>query len=146
EQYAAAYALAANYLGIPTRVVLGARPAPDGVVRGSDVHAWVEVHLADGSWAPIPQTEFMPDTSKRPDQQPPQEVQDANAAVVPPPNAVHQPTSTVDTSRTDPNQNRQKPRQHGVWDVVWAYLAPVLLWGGPPILLLLLACGTVLGL
>ena len=146
EQYAAAYALAANYLGIPARVVLGARPEVGGVVRGGDVHAWVEVHLADGRWAPIPQTEFMPDTSKRPDQQPPQEVENANAAVVPPPNAVRLPTSTVDTSRTDPNQNPQKPRPRSWWDVIWPYLQPVVVWGGPPVALLLLVCGAILGL
>jgi hypothetical protein len=146
EQYAAAYALAANYLGIPARVVLGARPGAGGVVRGGDVHAWVEVRVADGTWVPIPQTEFMPDTSKRPDQQPPQEVENANAAVVPPPNTAHQQTSTVDTSRTDPLPNPPKPHQATIWEIVWGYLKPVLVWGGPPLLLLLLACGTVLGL
>src|SRR5262249_19028611 len=65
EQYAAVYALIANYLGVPARVVFGATPDRTGAVRGQDVHAWVEVHLAD-SWVRIPQTQFMPDPSKHP--------------------------------------------------------------------------------
>src|SRR5690606_37918993 len=46
EQYAATFALIANYLGIPARVVFGARPDEAGVVRGSSIHAAVEVHVA----------------------------------------------------------------------------------------------------
>jgi transglutaminase-like putative cysteine protease len=73
EQYAAIFALMANYLGVPTRVVLGAVPEAGGIVKGKDVHAWVEVHVADGNWLAIPTSEFMPDTSKKPDRIPPQE-------------------------------------------------------------------------
>lgn len=101
EQYAAAYALVANEIGMPARVVLGAVPGPGGVVRGEQVQAWVELHLADGSWAVVPNTEYMPDRSKKPDHQPPQEIENTDAAVVPPPNAVKMPSSLVDASRTD---------------------------------------------
>jgi hypothetical protein len=93
EQYAAAFALMTMFLGVPARVVLGAVPEPGGVVKGRDVHAWVEVHAADGSWLRIPTEEFMPDTSKKPDKIPPQQQQDSSAAVVPPPNSVHPPSS-----------------------------------------------------
>ena len=34
-------------------------PNAHGVVEGKDVHAWVEVQLADGSWRTIPTTKFM---------------------------------------------------------------------------------------
>jgi len=67
---------------VPARVVLGAVPEPGGVVKGKDVHAWVEVHAADGSWLRIPTSEFMPDTSKKPDKIPPQQQQNSSAAVV----------------------------------------------------------------
>lgn len=101
EQYAAAYALVANEIGMPARVVLGAVPGAGGVVRGENVQAWVEIHLANGSWAVIPNTEYMPDRSKKPDHQPPQEIENTDAAVVPPPNTVKMPSSLVDASRTD---------------------------------------------
>ncbi|HEX7302651.1 DUF3488 and transglutaminase-like domain-containing protein [Lentzea sp.] len=101
EQYAAAYALVANEIGMPARVVLGAVPGAGGVVRGENVQAWVEIHLADGTWAVVPNTEYMPDRSKKPDHQPPQEIENTDAAVVPPPNTVKMPSSLVDASRAD---------------------------------------------
>jgi hypothetical protein len=100
EQYAAAYALAANSLGMPARVVLGAIPEADGVVQGKDVHAWVELHVAGGAWVTVPDSAFMPDRTKKPDQQPPQQIQDAAATPVPPPNAAHPPTSDAESHAT----------------------------------------------
>lgn len=100
EQYAAAYALAANSLGMPARVVLGAIPESDGVVQGKDVHAWVELHVAGGAWVTVADSAFMPDSTKKPDQQPPQQIQDAAATPVPPPNAAHPPTSDTESHAT----------------------------------------------
>lgn len=94
EQYAATVALLANQLGVPARVVLGALVPVDGKVRGKDVHAWVEVYAADGTWHALPHTAFMPDRSKKPDQQEPDPIQDLNAQVVPPPAASRPPGST----------------------------------------------------
>ena len=54
EQFTAFLALAANRLGVPARVVVGAVPSEDGAVRGSDVTTWVEVRIADGSWRILP--------------------------------------------------------------------------------------------
>ncbi len=59
EQYAAAMALLANRLGVPARVVVGAVTPRDGIVRGEDVHAWVELRVADGSWRTLPTKTFM---------------------------------------------------------------------------------------
>jgi hypothetical protein len=59
EQYAAFMALAANRLGVPARVVVGATPDRQGWVRGHDVQAWVEVRVADGSWRMMPDQQFM---------------------------------------------------------------------------------------
>ena len=63
EQFAVATALLAQYLGFPSRVVLGFTLDPakaDGAVacnqgscRGSDLAAWVEVQGADGRWATV---------------------------------------------------------------------------------------------
>ncbi|NPC44306.1 transglutaminase domain-containing protein [Nocardioides sp. zg-1230] len=49
-QYSAVTALGASRLGVPARVVVGARPGRRGVVRETDVYSWVELQLADGSW------------------------------------------------------------------------------------------------
>lgn len=59
EQYAAAFALIANRLRIPARVVVGAVVPPNGAILGRDVQAWVEVRIADGSWRTVPTETFM---------------------------------------------------------------------------------------
>ena len=92
EQYATAYALLATSLGIPARVVFGAIPEADGVVKGADVHAWVEVRVTSGAWVRIPGDQFMPPVSKAPAPIPPQTTQNQPASVVPPPDPKHPPT------------------------------------------------------
>jgi hypothetical protein len=52
-QYSAVMALGASRLGVPARVVVGARPGPRGIVRQTDVFSWVELQLADGTWRPL---------------------------------------------------------------------------------------------
>ena len=59
EQYAAAMALLANRVGVPARVVVGAVLPHNGKVRGEDVHGWVELRVADGSWRTLPTRAFM---------------------------------------------------------------------------------------
>lgn len=49
-QYTAVTALAASRLGVPARVVVGARPGARGLVRQRDVVSWVELQVADGGW------------------------------------------------------------------------------------------------
>ena len=145
EQYAAAFALIANSLGMPARVVLGAIPEANGTVMGKDVHAWVEIHTADGSWDMIPTNKFTPDPSKTPDQQPPQPIQNAGAAVVPPPNAVHPPGSTEETGATA--ATAQPPK--GGPTSLPSWIGPLLrtiAWVLSPFLLLLLIVGFIQGL
>jgi hypothetical protein len=144
EQFAAAFALVANHLGVPARVVFGARPDAAGVVRGSAVHAWVELHIADRGWVPIPESTFMPDITKRPDQQPPEQFQDEKASAVPPPNAIRLPTTPTDTSRNDAPPI--PAGEDSIWVVIWEWLRPVLSYGGPPLLLVGGYLSVVLGL
>jgi len=66
EQYAAALALMANSLGIPTRVVLGAAVGTGGVVEGRDVHAWVQVSLTHLGWVPLTWSAFLPSRPPHP--------------------------------------------------------------------------------
>ncbi len=149
EQYAATFALMANYLGVPTRVVLGAQPESGGVVKGKDVHAWVEVHVADGSWLAIPTSEFMPDTSKKPDKIPPQEQQNTSASVVPPPNSVHPPSSndSPDQPNTRVDHRRSdKQSEHGAGFRIPRAVVLIGTYGGPPILAMVACCLAVVGL
>ena len=62
EQFAVATALLAQYLGFPSRVVLGfdlgggdgdVASCDDGSCRGQDLIAWVEVEGDDGEWATL---------------------------------------------------------------------------------------------
>jgi hypothetical protein len=92
EQYAAAYALIANRLGVPARVVLGAVPEPGGVVKGKDVRAWVEVKLTDDTWLPILATQFVPDRNKKPQQLIRKSEEKKTGAQVPPPAANNPPS------------------------------------------------------
>ncbi|GAB2774042.1 transglutaminase-like domain-containing protein [Terrabacter koreensis] len=92
EQYAAAYALVANRLGVPARVVLGAIPEAGGVVKGKDVRAWVEVKLADDSWLPILATQFVPERNKKPQQLIRKSEEKKTGAQVPPPAANNPPS------------------------------------------------------
>ncbi len=92
EQFAATLALSAAYLGLPARVVLGAVPEADGVVRGTDVRAWVEVH--DGrAWQLIAPEEFVPPRDKAPRPRAVLEQDRNRAAAVPPPTAQRPPSS-----------------------------------------------------
>ena len=91
EQFAATLALAANRLGIPTRVVMGAIVPQDGVVKGKDVHAWVEVRTTEG-WSPVMPSAFVPDRNKKPQQQQIQTEEQRVGAQVPPPAGVNPPS------------------------------------------------------
>lgn len=146
EQYAAAFALIANSLGMPARVVLGAIPESDGTVKGQDVHAWVEIHTADGAWDTIPTDKFTPDPSKVPDQQPPQPIENAGAAVVPPPNAVHPPGNTEKTGATA--ATAQPPKNPNP-NALPSWIGPLLRiigWVLSPVALVLLIVGLIQGL
>ena len=146
EQYAATYALMAESLGIPARVVLGALAEPGGVVRGRDIHAWVQVHLASGAWATIPDADFMPSQTKTPAPQPPQTAQQASATVVPPPNALHPPTGATaggGSANSAPGRPGSAPSGLPAW---LGTLLTVLGWIGLPAAFVAFVFGLVAGL
>jgi Transglutaminase-like superfamily len=99
EQYAATMALLANRVGVPARVVMGATVPEDGVVRGSDVSAWVEVQAADGSWRTLPTQEFMGD--QRPAKLPPESDRNRTGASVPPAAPIPPPSVIQDQTDTE---------------------------------------------
>ncbi len=140
EQYAAAMALLANRVEVPARVVMGAVVPPGGVVRGSDVSAWVEIRAADGSWRTMPTEEFMGD--ERPAKLPPESDRNragANvppAAPIPPPSVIQDQTDTQLRARKGQDTPDRPAPDPGLprW-LVWT-----LLLGGVP----LLAVGSLL--
>lgn len=146
EHYAATFALMANYLGVPARVVLGAVPEKDGAVKGKDVHAWVEVRVGAGHWSTVPYALFTPDRNQRPKTQPPVTAQKANAAVVPPPN-VTRPRSSLDEAAQLAANSQRLGRKRGAGDTggVPAWIVAIATYGGPPIAAILLVAGGIVG-
>jgi len=85
EQYAAAFALMADAVGVPARLVLGAKVGRGGVVTGASVQPWVEVDLAGAGWQPIYRNAFMDPTRKAHETPPtPKHANHAPLPVVPP--------------------------------------------------------------
>lgn len=136
EQYAATLALAGQRLGIPSRVVMGADPQPDGSVRGRDVHAWVEVQLDDGSWFPLVASTFVPSRDKTPSEQQLKTEEQKVGAQVPPPAGVNPPSLLQGPDQaqnaTDITKRKKSPFDVAAWPVwlkvlVFALLLPLLL-------------------
>jgi transglutaminase superfamily protein len=149
EQYGATFALICNYLGLPARVVLVADDVNDGIVRGRNVHTAVEVHVRSGdtaSWVMIGRQQFMPDQTKKPNKQPPQTLQDANAAIVPPPNPVHPPSTLDEPDRPDQNTQHLGKVKKPSAGPLSGWFGAVVLWAGIPLAVLLLLAALIAGI
>ena len=106
EQFASAFAVLGRAVGLPTRVVVGFQPVPEGpdgvrVVRGSDATAWPEVYFAGWGWVPF---DPVSGTGSGPSPASKREVLDRLASVTatpttpqsaPPPPPLAQPTAPV---------------------------------------------------
>ncbi|GIG26958.1 transglutaminase domain-containing protein [Cellulomonas denverensis] len=112
EQYAAAMALMARAMGLPSRVVMGFVPgqAEDGsiaardadepvTVTGADIHAWVEIQFAGYGWITFDPTPPETQTPQEDDQTSPSEP-DPQVAQPPPPPA--DPVDPPDDDAEDP--------------------------------------------
>jgi hypothetical protein len=105
EQYAALMALMTRQLGIPSRVVMGVKPANGATgsltVKGTDVTAWVEVALQGIGWYPVfptpTNTVKKPRTVPKP--KPKTRVQEPPKTVVPPRVDVNATTSGAQESQ-----------------------------------------------
>jgi hypothetical protein len=147
EQYAATFALMVNELGMPARVVVGAIPGQDGAVTGNDVHAWVEVRIANGGWVTVPQTMFMPDPTHTPRPHQPPSGRDAHAAVVPPPVAAALPSQLFNTNNARSTSRRSQQQQHKGLHLVHVpgYIGAILKYAGIPVLAIFAICGAIVG-
>jgi len=142
EQYAAVMALLANRIGVPARVVLGAVVPEGGVVKGKNVSAWVEVQVADGSWRTLPTSAFM-DLDK-PADLPPQQEQQMSGVNVPPPAAIAPPSTAGEQTDAELHSRKGRRDSDGGWRLP-GWLTAALVYGGLPVLTLLLIAAAIVG-
>jgi transglutaminase-like putative cysteine protease len=141
EQFAAMMALAANALGVPARVVVGAIPERNGVVEGKDVHAWVELQAADGSWKTLPTTEFM--NQRKPQRQQEQQQQAVAASTIPPPAPVHPPATAGAPLDNSLNHRVTAVHLHRFQLPAWVWL--LLRFVAVPLLVVVVVCCALVG-
>jgi hypothetical protein len=143
EQYAAVFALMANQLGVPARVVMGATVPEGGAVRGQDVHVWAEVLASDGTWVGVPESVFMPDRSKKPDQQEPPAAQNFDSKVVPPPPASRPPGSADSFGTADAGAEGLIDAPVDPGFVMPAWILTTARIAGPPLAVVLASCAVI---
>jgi len=140
EQYAATMALLANQLGVPARVVVGAAVPADGTIRGSDVHAWVELRGQDGKWLTLPTDAFM-STERQPLSQKQKDPQLTPGITVPPPVPVR-PPATVGDQANDSQSRKTADRSFWDFEIPW-YVIAFLKYVGSPLLLIAAVLGVI---
>jgi hypothetical protein len=96
-----------------------------GTVTGADIHAWVELQVADGSWRTLPTELFMDDD--RPAEQQTTRQQQLSGSVVPPPAPIPPPSTAGEQNDADMKvrKNRTTAKQQAAETV-----APVPRWLG----------------
>lgn len=132
EQYAALMAILANDLGVPARIVVGAQ-LQGSVVHGSDIQAAVELQLADGSWAYLPQRSFTPTNTTPPPQQQTTQETLVPAQPVPQPMPLRAPASATNPLDdgapvfAHPKHSQWTAILHWVWLIVKKVVIPLAL-------------------
>lgn len=150
EQYAALMALLAGEVGVPARVVLGARVPEGGVVTGKDVSAWVELRAADGSWRTLPTEDFMSD--EPPADELPESNTPMTGTVVPPPAPIPPPSDAGDQSDAELKERKadkldaDEDDEGSVVAQMPGWIVVVATYVGGPLLAVLLVVGAILGL
>lgn len=148
EQYASAMVLMARQLGIPARVVMGfyldekdpANGSARVEMKGSDVHAWVEVNFAGQGWVTFNPT---PDKDHVPNPPEPQEASKPKPQVLQPPPPPQEPAdvpadSAPDALDTDGKKNNQDSTLGAILRILGLAAIPLLVIAVPLILILLL--------
>ncbi|MFC8731942.1 transglutaminaseTgpA domain-containing protein [Luteimicrobium sp. NPDC057192] len=146
EQFAVAYALMAQSLGIPARVVMGVypdakdgwKPGTDFTALGSDVHAWVEVPFEGKGWVAfdsVPPENNKVQTQPRSQQVPkPPVLQDPEPPAEP---------DQADTAKAKDDKKKEKDQDGTPFD--WGHAIAVGAAVTIPLVLILLPFVLVLG-
>lgn len=130
EQFATAASLLLQSAGKQARVVVGFQPEQDGSVYGKDMRAWVQVKLADGTWADIAAT---PQSQRSPTQVTvTKNLQQQPAVVQPQLPTVEPPSQANPAATSEENQQADAATAGSSWFT--ALLRPI----GIAVLLLLL--------
>ncbi len=136
EQYAALMALMLHSLGMNARVVMGLYS--DGAtteLRGSDVHAWVEVEFARVGWAvfdPTPPHDQTPQTEVTKPRSVPR------PQVLQPPEPPEEPVELSPSNSDRAADSKDEPGEPLPWGVIVGASSAVLLLVGPVVLVLAL--------
>jgi hypothetical protein len=127
--------------------VFGAVVPDGGVITGADVHAWVELRVADGSWRPLPTELFMDDD--RPAEQQTTRQQQLSGSVVPPPAPIPPPSTAGDQNDADlsvrKNRSSSKRDPDDVAGPVGEWAGPVARYVGVPVLAVTIMLSSVVG-
>jgi Transglutaminase-like superfamily len=141
EQYAATMALLANAVGVPARVSLDGTVQPGGSVYGKDVHADIEVDLAQYGWVTLPAALFTGTLSPTLEQQqvtPPEPVK-----VVPP---RQNPAAPVPAADANSGASQTTPkRSAGPGFAIPAIVLLLLTDAGIPLLAVLAVLAALIG-
>ena len=148
EQYASAFALMVQQLGVPSRVVLGVESLPAShVIVGGDVNAWVEVKSIDGTWRTIPSDAFLDKNSTPDKKQLNQKQKQQGGSVVPPPAQGRPKTSNEDAAQSNSDSASQRKRvvvAHAGFHLP-SWIRTLLRIALPPVLVVLLVVGLIIG-
>lgn len=136
EQYAALMALMLHSLGINARVVMGVHSS-DGAaeLRGSDVHAWVEVEFTGVGWAvfdPTPPRDQTPQTEVTKPRSVPR------PQVLQPPEPPEEPVELSPSNSEKPADSQDGPQANLPWGLIGGVVGSVVLLIAPIVVVLVL--------
>ncbi len=141
EQYAVALALLARSAGIPARVGYGYQlSSDDGQVHGSDVTAWTEVYLSGYGWVVFDPTPAKDRRLKTLSTEP-QSVPRPQVENPPPP---PQKPGSLQQDETPPGSTPTPDKP--AFRIPWAAIGTGLLYGGVPLVFIVLPIALVIGL
>lgn len=131
EQYAAAFALALEFYGVPSRVVMGLYPGEEGFegdegpveLTGGDMHAWVEVSFQGVGWVPFTPTPPEENTQVEPEPQP---QPDPRPQVLQPPQPPEEPAELLPNTQPDQAQDDEEEQGSTIWLIVLAVAGVIL--------------------
>jgi len=142
EQFAVAFALMAQRVGVPARVVMGFYPEKDAVaagepytVTGGDVHAWVEVPFEGYGWVPF---DVIPDEDNKVEPLP-------RSRQVPKPPVLESPESPEEPPQAEAGDVEEDDQDEDQSAIDWRQVAMIAVAVAVPLAILLAPLLLILG-